>query len=67
MGIQGVRMSGFPDPCGRCGAKAEYSVLLEGDENPARSSSEYLCAECLEKAKPAVIEAWTWAEWVNFE
>lgn len=57
----------FDSKCKYCDNKPEFLVMVENDENPHKCDTEYVCAECLEKHKSAVIEAWSEAEVLNWE
>lgn len=54
------------DPCEVCGQEHEFIVLMEGEEDWAKSETKKLCGNCLHEAK-GVIEAWTLTEWKNQE
>jgi hypothetical protein len=55
------------DKCKYCDNEAEFKCLVEDWENPARSHTEDVCSEHLEKVKAGLIDRWTKKEWLEME
>lgn len=46
-----------------CNNTAEYVVYIEGDKPPMTTQVKRVCADCLQKLGPGLIDYWTIAQW----